>query len=290
MIAKRADFLKLVRDIKDRHALGGQFAQRREQDIYFLRGQHAGRLVHDQKPGVLQQTADDLDALPLSGREIAHRAVRIKRQAIGLRDIPDTGGEVAQGGGVFHAKGNILGHAHRVKQREMLKHHRHPGGAGRARFGRGIGRAMQGHGSAIGGDKPIDHLDQRRFPGAVFAQQGVHLAFADRKRHRVIGDNPGVGLGQTFDIQKLPCHAALSPGCSCLGILAMVGPSAPVKTLIICREITPALASLSGLSSFMRSCFCSLCLHPGQGSKSLPPRQWQSSADACQARVFQSGR
>ena len=79
-----ADLLQLVADVQDRRAFGRQLAQGGEQDLHLLRGQHRGRLVHDQQLRVLQQAADDLDPLPLARRQIAHEPVGVERQAVGL--------------------------------------------------------------------------------------------------------------------------------------------------------------------------------------------------------------
>ncbi len=88
-VAERLDLLQLVADVEDRAALLGQPAQGGEELRHLLRRQHRGRLVHDQQLGILQQAADDLDALALADREIMHAAVGIERQAIGLGDLDD---------------------------------------------------------------------------------------------------------------------------------------------------------------------------------------------------------
>ena len=133
MIAKRANFLELVANIQDRRALGFQFAQGLEQDFHLLRGQNRRWLVHDQQLRVLEQTADDLDPLPFARRQRADGACRIKRQAVGFRNVADLLGQIASGRRVLHPQCHVLGHVQRVEKREMLKHHRDPG------FARGTG-------------------------------------------------------------------------------------------------------------------------------------------------------
>jgi hypothetical protein len=76
-----------------------ELAQRLEQDLDLLRGQHAGRLVHDQQLGVLQQAADDLDPLAFARRQIAHQPVGVERQAVGLRHLADRWARSRIGGG-----------------------------------------------------------------------------------------------------------------------------------------------------------------------------------------------
>ncbi len=81
----------------------------------------------------------------------------------------------------------------------MLKHHGHTGGARVAWLGRGERLSHQGHRPRIGFHKAIDHLDQRRFPRAVFPQQGMHLTRADGKADVAVGHDPRIGFGQVFD-------------------------------------------------------------------------------------------
>ena len=178
-VTQAADLFELVRDIEDRGALGAELAQGFEQDFNLLRGQNAGGLIHDQQFGVLQQAADDLDPLAFTGRKVADDAVGGQRQAVGLGHVANLLAEGAQLGRVLHPQGDVLGHAERVKQREMLEHHAHTGGACGAGLVRGKAGSVHLHRAAVGFDQPIDHLDQRRLARAVFPQQRVDLARRD---------------------------------------------------------------------------------------------------------------
>ena len=182
-----------------------------KQDLYLLRGQNAGGFVHDQQLGVLQQAADDLDPLTFPGRQIADGAERIQRQAVFLAHLADPGGQIAERRRVLHAERDVLRHVQRVEQRKMLKHHGHAGGAGGARFGRSKGGPVHFQTAAVGLHQPIDHFHQRRLAGAVFPQQGMNFAGADFERHIVIGDDPGISLGQPADFQQWSRHAVVSP-------------------------------------------------------------------------------
>ena len=132
-----------------------------EQDFHLLRRQHRGRLVHDQKLGVLQQAADDLDPLAFTRRKVAHHARRVKRQAIFFANRADFGGKQLHRWRVFHAQGDVFGHVQRFEQAEMLKHHGHATGAGRPGGRRGIVCPLPDHPAAVRFDQPVDHLDQR---------------------------------------------------------------------------------------------------------------------------------
>src|SRR5690606_19819659 len=67
-VAQALHLLEPVRDVEDRLALSAQALQRLEQPVGLLRRQHGGWLVEDDQFGLLQEAADDLDALPLADR------------------------------------------------------------------------------------------------------------------------------------------------------------------------------------------------------------------------------
>ncbi len=52
-VTQGADFLQLVRDIKDRGAFRAELAQGFKKDFNLLRGQHAGGFIHDQQLRIL---------------------------------------------------------------------------------------------------------------------------------------------------------------------------------------------------------------------------------------------
>ena len=122
-VAQRADLVELVADVEDAAALGGERAQRLEQLLDGLRRQHRRRLVHDQQLRVLQQAADDLDALALAHRQRVHVPVGIERQAV-VSSRPSRM-RVARSpvGGVVERERDVLGDGQRLEQREVLEHH-----------------------------------------------------------------------------------------------------------------------------------------------------------------------
>src|SRR3954470_20434629 len=67
--AQAAHLLELVRDVEDRAALAGKPLEGLEEPLGLLGGQYRGRLVEDDELRILQEAADDLDALALAGRE-----------------------------------------------------------------------------------------------------------------------------------------------------------------------------------------------------------------------------
>ena len=121
-LAERADLVQLVADVENAATLAGKCAQRLEQSQHCLRRQDRRRLVHDQKPRVLQQAAHDLDALSLADRHRMHVPLGLERKAIAARDVDDP---LAQPGGPARRRmrRDVLGDGQRLEQREMLEHH-----------------------------------------------------------------------------------------------------------------------------------------------------------------------
>ena len=71
-----------MRDVEDGDALRRKPAERDEEKVRLLRRQDRGRLVHDDEPRLLQEAADDLDALPLADRKVGDAGVGVERQAV----------------------------------------------------------------------------------------------------------------------------------------------------------------------------------------------------------------
>ena len=60
----------------------------REQVVLLVQGQHGGRLVEDQDPGVDRQRAGDLDQLLLRRRERSvDRRVGLEREVVALQEL-----------------------------------------------------------------------------------------------------------------------------------------------------------------------------------------------------------
>jgi hypothetical protein len=104
-----------------------------EQPLGFLRREHGGRLVEDEKLRVLHQAAHDLDPLPLADRELPDLPPRVERQAIGARHLGEPVGDARHGLRPVEGEGDVLGDRQRLEQGEVLEDHADPeraGGAG----------------------------------------------------------------------------------------------------------------------------------------------------------------
>ncbi len=139
VFAERTDFLELVRDIEDRRSLGRQKAEGAKENLYFLRGQNAGRFVHDQEFRVLEQTANDLDPLTFTSREITDDAVGRQGEAVVFRYLADALGQLALFRRVLHTEGDVFRDGQGVEQGKVLENHGDTSGACGAGIGRGKG-------------------------------------------------------------------------------------------------------------------------------------------------------
>ena len=235
-ITQGFDLGELVADVEDRAAFGGELAQGLEEPADLLRGEHRGRLVHDQQLRVEQQAAYDLDALALTDRQRMHRAIGIERQAIGGADAADAFGETRRTLRPVKAERYVLEHRHGLEQREMLEHH---ADAERP----GLLRACHDHPRAIPGDRALvrlqdakDGLDQGRLAGAVLAEKRVDLAGPDHEIDVGIGHDAGEALGQAAQFK--PCAGRVLDGHPpCL-------PSRPRNAAPLCRPRSKTLRSV----------------------------------------------
>ena len=105
-VGDREDLAELVADEDDAPALGGHRPEGREQLVGLLRGEHRGRLVHDQDPGAAVEHLQDLDPLLLADRELPDPGAGVDLQAEPLRQLrrspPPTSG---RGGGTAAGRG-----------------------------------------------------------------------------------------------------------------------------------------------------------------------------------------
>lgn len=201
-VAQGLDFVQLVADVDNRHALAGQPAQGVEQLLHRLRGEHRGGFVQDQQLGVLQQAAHDFHPLALAHRQAVHQPVRVQRQAVALGHFAHPQRQRRRVERRIQRQGDVLDHGQGFEQRKMLKHHANAQLARLRRVGDGHRLAVPADFASVGLDRAIDDFHQRAFARAIFAKNGVDLAGRHRQADAIIGDHAGVtladpGQGQT---------------------------------------------------------------------------------------------
>ena len=116
-------------DEDNRHPVVAEAAQRREQRLHLLRHEHRGRLVEDEHLAVAVERLQDLDALLLADGEAVDARPGIRADAEPLRRL----GHLLRGDVEPHARAvgraedDVLGHGHRLHEREVLRDHPDPG-------------------------------------------------------------------------------------------------------------------------------------------------------------------
>jgi hypothetical protein len=192
-VCDTADLLHAVADVENRDSGGSQRAEAREQELDLGIGERSGRLVeheHSARPGEGGRHLHEL--LPADTKPANRRSWIQIRQADGgegigrfrvqpsIRHEPEPARQVVEK--------DILRHAERRDQVQLLHHELHAGSLGVALAPRRVAPAPQCHRPAIRGREPADDAGERRLPGAVGAHERVDLAAAqieiDRRQHR----------------------------------------------------------------------------------------------------------
>ena len=200
-IAERDDLMQLVRDVEDRAAARGETLQRLEQLLDLLGRQHRGRLVHDEQAGVQEKRAHDLDALAFADAQCRDDAAGIELEMVGVQNPVELGEELARGEARIEAERDVFQYRHRLEQREVLEHHADAEAARGARIGDSRGRAVENDLPLVGREDAVDHLDEGRFAGAVFPEQGVNLARLDAQVDVVVRAHAGKGFADADEPQ-----------------------------------------------------------------------------------------
>ena len=207
-IAQRANLVQLVADVQNAAALRRELLEHHKQFFYRLGREHRGRLVQDEQLRVGEQRADDFHPLHFAHTQGVHRTFGVNVQAVLGGFLADAAGHLTQAQAFVQTEPHVFGHRDGVKQIEMLEHH---ADAKRARlFGVAhMGHlAVKGNLAGVGLDGAVDDLHQRGLARAVFAQHGVGLAWQHRQRHIAVGDDAGIGFGNTGELKAGCDHAA----------------------------------------------------------------------------------
>ena len=181
-VAVVEDLHHAVRDVDDRNAARGEVAHDPEQHLCLGLGQCRGRLVEDEDAAIERQRLGNLDELLARDRERpdqhgrVDRAERRQRRAGALvqrlvvhEPFParvDLGHE------------DVLRHRHVRAERDLLVDEADPEFLRAGRRGDLHRLAVQDDLATVGAQDAVDDVHQRRFPGAVLAGDGVHLAAA----------------------------------------------------------------------------------------------------------------
>ena len=193
-IAQRADLVQFVADVQDAATLVAQAVQRFEQLSHFLGRQDRSRFVHDQQLGVLEQSPNDLDPLPLANTQIPNPTGRIQGQSISFGQLGNTTIKIALCQRRRNPQGHIVRHGQSVKQGKVLEHHADTLGPSFGGLARRKRRPIQDQAAGIRSHNPVNHFDQSGLARAIFAQQGVDMTARHIKANVVVGNDAWEGF------------------------------------------------------------------------------------------------
>ena len=174
-------FLQPMGDVDDADALVAKLRNPLEQEIRLPPGNDGGRFVENEQPGAADQSLGDLDHLPVGNAQSPDGRGRIEFVAearenfcrlLAHRPAIDRPQRSAWRG----AEIDILGDAQLRKQHKFLVDDVDAGFLGLPWRGPAPLCAVVMDGSGIRRMGAGDHLDQRRLPGAVLADQRVDFA------------------------------------------------------------------------------------------------------------------
>ena len=192
-VGEQQRLFESMRDEDDRDAALLEIADEVEEVFLLLRRQRCGRLVEDDDLGAVQNRACDLDHLLLGRAKAAdgggRRDVEIERLQELLRGDVDAAQAVVE---LLLPEKQVLRDRHGRHQAVLLEHH---GDAEIARLQRRLRRdigAVDHHGPRGQRHHARHHLGERRFAGAVLADQCVDLAAAKVEVDPVDGGHAGV--------------------------------------------------------------------------------------------------
>jgi len=101
---------------------------------------------------------------------------------------------------------DILGHRHRIKEREVLEDHADAELTRAARLSHNDGAPLPEDMPRVGLQQPIEHLDQGRLPGAVLTEQGLNLTRTHSKIDPIIRDQSPEPLDQALCLEQRRLH------------------------------------------------------------------------------------
>ena len=213
-VAHALHLFEAMRDVEDRLSLGAQPFQRLEQLVGFLRRQNRSGLVEDDEFRLLQQAADDLDALALADRQVADQRIGVERQPVAVGERLGLCGDGGNRRLVVERQRDVFRGRQRLEQREVLEHHADAKLLGRTRAADPDRRAVPAYFAGIGLKRAEQHLHQRRLAGAVFAEQRVDLALADRQVDVVASLQRAEDFRQAANLQQVRTITVSTHGAS----------------------------------------------------------------------------
>ena len=170
-----------------------------------MRGQHLGGLVEDQDTRLRQEELEDLHLLLISHGELADRCRGIDVQAEPLAELADPPLDrpaADDGRQVGEEERDVLEHAERRDEHEVLEHHADPPPSrvtGRANL---HPLAVAEELAGVGADEAVQDLRERALARAVFTQERVHLVAVQAHVGLVVGEHGTVPPGEAAGFEQ----------------------------------------------------------------------------------------
>ena len=209
-VAERLDLMHLMRDDDDGLAVVAHRAQHGKELVRLLRGEHGGRLVEDEDIRAAVERLDDLDRLLLGHGHIVDLLVRVKVEAVALADAADARGRGLEIELFLETERDVFSGSEDVDQLEVLVDHADAVAVGIARGADDDLLAVDEDLSLVGEVNAREHVHERGFAAAVFAEQRQDLAPVDIEPDAVIGDDGAEALGDVAHFDR--CNLVVQYG------------------------------------------------------------------------------
>src|SRR3984957_20683572 len=187
-VADLLHFLELVADEQKARALVSELPQQAKQNLGLLRRQRGRGFVEKQDARAQRKRLGDLDKVHLRDVELQDRRARVEIELENLQPAARLGmdGVVidrAHGSAAQAFEQYVFAHREARNEIALLMDDADAGGDRVTRTLEADGRAMEPQLAIVRMIDARDNLDQRRFAGAVFAEQRVDRAAAHRQRY-----------------------------------------------------------------------------------------------------------
>ena len=192
-----------MRDEENDPVTSDEVANSCEEPLDLVRSERRCRLVENQNAWICLHRMDDFEYLALSEAELAHLSSGV--DAGDPDALENLAGSAPRGSRADPAGSGD--HAIEVEeirrdvpvrdQAQLLVCGRDPRLAGERRGSERLVLAVDVDLAAVGSDRPREDLDQRRFTGAVFADERVDLAGMGNEVNAAESLDAAVGLGQS---------------------------------------------------------------------------------------------
>ena len=200
-VSDRRDLFQSMADEHDRYVAIAQLPNGLEQVLDLVRREGGGRLVHDEQTRARGQCLCDLEQLPVSDPETAHRDVRIQLDPELFEEPGRFGAHFAPVHGArtparLTACEDVLCRGQIRKHRRLLVHGDDSEAVCCLRVRDPLNRTVDRDLAFVRLDDASEKLHERRLASAVLADERMHGAAVDRETHLRDGLDAAVALAE----------------------------------------------------------------------------------------------